>query len=352
MVESEETTLLDERRFLDPDNTSDAREKVLLTSYPRSGNTYTRLTLERLTGIFTGSSWDAKPKDGWVNDLYEHGFLGEGVKDNRVWIVKTHFPERTADFRGPEEAQKVIHVVRNPFDVIDSYFNLIMAKKQDLSIDESEYPRFASIFDDHVREEVRVWKEYETFWTKIDMPVLFVKYEDLRANFDPLAKGILQFLLNSLDISGSEYTPRLESLVKTGVKQLYKPRVATKYKSLRHYSHDQLRLILTELHDFLLQYDFLTDELFAQPEMAPFKDEFYSLEIQEQAKARRGTFTAKWIEENNHKLLARLDKLRASGNELEFKPVGKGSDYLRSSTMEEYRVKYFAQGDAKIKQTA
>jgi hypothetical protein len=51
-------------------------EKVVLTSYPRSGNTLLRKYLEDITGIITGSDWDVKRKLN--NDLIEMGMLGEG----------------------------------------------------------------------------------------------------------------------------------------------------------------------------------------------------------------------------------------------------------------------------------
>lgn len=51
-------------------------EKVILTSYPRSGNTLLRKYLEDITGIVTGSDWDVKRKLN--NDLVEMGMRGEG----------------------------------------------------------------------------------------------------------------------------------------------------------------------------------------------------------------------------------------------------------------------------------
>ena len=35
-------------------------EKIILTSYPRSGNTLVRKTIEQVSGIFTGSDCDLK----------------------------------------------------------------------------------------------------------------------------------------------------------------------------------------------------------------------------------------------------------------------------------------------------
>jgi len=63
-----------------------------MTSYPRSGNTLLRAYLERIMGLVTGSDVDIKRK---LNSaLLELGMVGEGLIDERVWIVKTHYPER------------------------------------------------------------------------------------------------------------------------------------------------------------------------------------------------------------------------------------------------------------------
>ena len=58
-------------------------EKVILTSYPRSGNTLLRKYLEDITGVITGSDCDVKRKLN--NDLVEMGMRGEGKV-----ILRTH----------------------------------------------------------------------------------------------------------------------------------------------------------------------------------------------------------------------------------------------------------------------
>jgi hypothetical protein len=66
--------------------------KVLLASYPRSGNSFVRQLLELETGIITGS--DSRPNRTLASQLLQCGYRGEGITDNSVWVVKTHYPER------------------------------------------------------------------------------------------------------------------------------------------------------------------------------------------------------------------------------------------------------------------
>ena len=48
---------------------------------------------------------------------------GEGITDNSVMVVKTHYPERIG--LGEFICQKAIIIVRNPLDSITSLFNMI-----------------------------------------------------------------------------------------------------------------------------------------------------------------------------------------------------------------------------------
>ena len=105
-------------RFLDGKVSLDG-ERVACLSFMRSGSTFLRQLLEKVTGIYTGQN------DSSSASLYEAmmGRAGQGhVSDNdKVWITSSHFPFKTAETRQTIEAQRVICVVRNPLDVIASY---------------------------------------------------------------------------------------------------------------------------------------------------------------------------------------------------------------------------------------
>lgn len=115
-------------------------ETLALVSYPRSGNSMLRGMLEKRFGVYTGS--DTRPDRTLSTALRDQwGMAGEGVVDPRlVHIVKSHWPER----RGWRsfEAQRIILLVRNPFDAIDSYFNMCLTNTHHLSLTEEVYHRF------------------------------------------------------------------------------------------------------------------------------------------------------------------------------------------------------------------
>lgn len=159
---------------------SPERETIALVSYPRSGNSMLRGMLETLYGVFTGS--DTRPDRTLSRALRDQfGMAGEGVVDpSLVRIVKSHWPER----RGwkPVRAHRAILVVRNPFDAIDSYFNMCLTNTHDLSLAEENYSRFKTLWENMMCEEAKLWDKFHRWWISRPIPLIVVRYEDLRNN--------------------------------------------------------------------------------------------------------------------------------------------------------------------------
>ena len=150
---------------------ADDMERVVLASYPRSGNSMARRLLEEMTGIFTGS--DTRPKRAMAEMLRDYGLAGESVTNRSVWAIKSHFPERYGwrKFR----VQRAILLVRHPINAIDSYFNMQLSASHTLSLCESEFERFASVWQDHIEMETRVWKRFHEYWLSRKIPILIVR---------------------------------------------------------------------------------------------------------------------------------------------------------------------------------
>ncbi len=164
-------------RFRTPDSGDRSKRcDVALVSYPRSGSSLLRRMLERITGEVSGS--DSRPDRALIQMLTEMGFQGEGVVDgNAVCVVKSHFPERLG--WKPFTAHRVVLLVRNPLDAIDSYFNMILTQTHTKSIADEEYARLGHVWDEFVRGEIEVWKQFHAHWLAIGVPLLVVRFEDL-----------------------------------------------------------------------------------------------------------------------------------------------------------------------------
>jgi hypothetical protein len=121
-------------------------EKVILASYPRSGNTLIRSYIEKITKICTGSDHNTDLKLN--KDLFELGMTGEGIIDDRVWVVKTHYPERLG--HSPLKVNKCVLLVRSPIDSIWSFFNMMCTQSHNKSIPEDKLPELQDIWQEFV----------------------------------------------------------------------------------------------------------------------------------------------------------------------------------------------------------
>jgi len=110
-----------------------------MASFPRSGNTLLRAYLEKIMGLTTGSDCDILKKLN--KDLMLMGLAGEGLVDKRVWVVKTHYPERYGKTKF--YAERAILLVRNPLDCITSLFNMVCTGSHNRSIHDNDFKKFA-----------------------------------------------------------------------------------------------------------------------------------------------------------------------------------------------------------------
>ena len=76
------------------------------------------------------------------------GLLGEGLVDKRVWVVKTHYPERYG--KSKFYAEKAILVFRNPMDAIVSLFNMVATGSHTKSIHNLDFINFAKIWTEFI----------------------------------------------------------------------------------------------------------------------------------------------------------------------------------------------------------
>mmetsp|Transcript_38087 Transcript_38087/g.43202 ORF Transcript_38087/g.43202 Transcript_38087/m.43202 type:complete len:344 (-) Transcript_38087:1057-2088(-) len=243
--------------------------KVALGSFSRSGNSLIRNLFEQITGIYTGSDMRLVPESPLRMALYDAGCRGESVTDDRIWICKTHFPE-FAELELNFKAEMAIILVRNPFDVIDSYFNMGATASQNSSIEETEYERFASHWNNFVNEKATIWAHFHQFWLSAPIPCYIVRYEDLKESPKATIENVFKFLTSSDDLSESGLQKNVDDYFADAERKtaIYKPRVGQNLKSLRHYSKEQLNTVFevckTEMEKLgYLSEDFLTEDKFS-----------------------------------------------------------------------------------------
>ena len=182
-------------RHVRPHTRMSSMKVTALVSYPRSGNTWLRTLVEKSTGYRTSSIYC---------DRYLYLFQSECNHQN-PFLIKTHATDVHAATRGKlGYYDQFIHLVRNPFDVILSYYQFQNSsgdhtrKCQDVGGSVSSRKtqikcELLSIED--VREMVGGWYNLYTNWEKSRLPRMIIRYEDLRHSPGIILRYLRRFLV-------------------------------------------------------------------------------------------------------------------------------------------------------------
>lgn len=222
------------------------RAVAVLASYPRSGNSLMRNLYERTTLRVTGSDMRG--------GLTKHDLVGEAAtQTNCVQFVKTHFPER----RGtpPFLVSRAVLVVRNPYDAMWSYFNLMMSNEHTKSLTEEQRVKSAHAFAEMAKKEILVWRDFHEYWLQQKIPILVVRYEDLIRYTDKVMSKVIKFVLEINDMkffeSRIDRCIREEQIENLGS---YKPRSGGIGRSLKNYPPELLQTINTGIFSTMEKY--------------------------------------------------------------------------------------------------
>lgn len=143
-------------------------------------------------GLITGSDCDITKKLNVA--LMDLGLAGEGLVDKRVWIVKTHYPERYGKTRFG--AERAILLVRSPLDCITSLFNMVCSGSHDLSITDKDFAQFQKYWHEFIQQEITVWRDFHEFWLKARIPVHLIRYEDILQRPVEALTNLMCYILN------------------------------------------------------------------------------------------------------------------------------------------------------------
>jgi Sulfotransferase domain len=233
---------------------------IFLVSYPRSGNTLARTLLERTTGLVTGS--DTRPDRSLSKALAErYGLVGEGITAaKRVRWVKSHWPERVGHH--VVHGHAAILLVRNPFDAIDSYWNMNATKSHTETLTEEMYNTYKEKWHGLVRNEIVVWNRFLDYWLgpedECPIPMLVVRFEDLIHNPRMQLQRMMEFTMqqnqpmskfSGLSVLSEYWLERIQhATASSTIDRLgsYQPRSAGGIsigKSLSHYTDELIAYI-------------------------------------------------------------------------------------------------------------
>jgi|GEM_PF-1886190 len=171
-------------------------KKVLVAGYPRSGNSWFNYMLANLLGAkwidihkpeVRNSDPEIRRRTGWGDKPLSHN-------SPYAYVIKSH--QRRDRVKDIEQYDKIIYLVRDPRDVLVSYFyfrNLHEPKLQNQEIiDIYNKQLVTEKFSELLSEVTQEWKKHYLTWANHEKYIL--KYEDLLSD----TKGELEKVCNYL----------------------------------------------------------------------------------------------------------------------------------------------------------
>jgi len=172
------------------------------------------------------------------------GMRGEGKVNHKVWIIKSHYPERYGFTKF--DANKCILLVRNPMDAIISLYNMVATGTHNCSMSEDDHKEFNPYFDMFISQEISVWRDFHSYWMDPDpmIPTFIVRYEDLLSDPKETLMSLFSFLLNEKSLTGTLIEALIDKHTKKDEKkEVYKPRVGKINANKKKYTKSQISQI-------------------------------------------------------------------------------------------------------------
>lgn len=196
--------------------------RVALASFPRSGNTWVRFMIEEATGELSGSVYNDR--------IMPRG--REGV------VIKTHELDS-------HRYTQAIHLLRNPFDTIESYFHW---KRNVAGNDRISW-------DEHVKQSVLEWRVHTQHWLNTKCPVYRVRYEDFHKDTMNQLRSLLLWL--SYDLT-QEQLVTVVAASSVGKMRERNPGLGSRFfrrgqvgRGIDRFTNEQGRFVIDSLQDLL-----------------------------------------------------------------------------------------------------
>ena len=182
------------------------------------------------------------------------GLFGEGLVDKRVWVIKTHYPERYGKTKF--YAERCILLVRSPLDCITSLFNMVCSGTHDLSIEDADFNRFPNHWAEFIQQEISVWKDFHDFWLKAKIPVHVIRYEDIVLAPKPTLIELFKFVLNVNTLEGTRIEQYVELACREKAPEVYKPRKGKVNNNVAKFKPEHLEYMYNYARDLIDRFGY------------------------------------------------------------------------------------------------
>ena len=174
----------------------------LITSYPKSGNTWLRFIIFEMYFSDIIENVSSKLVDDYVPDFHKRFDIQKRnlvlipqLKKYKVFL-KTHFSyEQMSGMR----IDKTLLIVRNPLDVIVSLINYYDIKKNDINTAVNEFAKYKTLLKIKNKFQFPNIVEHHDSWLNSKKNLLILRYEDLYYDFENSVIKIANFLEKKID---------------------------------------------------------------------------------------------------------------------------------------------------------
>jgi hypothetical protein len=206
--------LMSEKLLLRDFSFKPSRDDVMLVSYPRSGNTWMRLMLGH---ILTGGSEISFPDgiDDLIIDIYKRNNREISRLNRGKGVFKSH-----GYFNPAFSKSKVIYIVRDPRDVVISYYNYQVKRWGWRELELTEY---IDLFICDGVDDYGTWAENAGSWFGAmngQKNFLILRYEDILRETEESLNKVCRFV--GLDVSSTQIGQAVEACSFGAVSRLEK----------------------------------------------------------------------------------------------------------------------------------
>ncbi|XP_043836600.1 sulfotransferase 1C3-like isoform X2 [Dromiciops gliroides] len=181
---------------------------ILLVTYPKSGTVWTQqilsliLNKEDIQNTITKPTWERAP---WIEQVHLWEFLAQN-NASKPRLFTTHLPSKLLIHNLKNSKVRVVYMIRNPKDVLVSYYHFHKFSKFLPDIDS-----FEAFFDQFLEGKVSFgsWFDHTKGWLGVQEELNFflITYEELSQEPHQAIQNLCKFL-------GQQLEPeQLESIV-------------------------------------------------------------------------------------------------------------------------------------------
>ena len=172
----------------------------IVTSYPKSGNTWLRFIIYEIYFNFENNNYNSKNVEIFVPDFHKliknnKLVLDERLKNKKVFL-KTHY-----DFSKMQNfnIDKIILILRNPLDVLSSIINYYDISNKNLDDVVNQFAKYHTLFNFKKNLNFPSYSEHLQSWVNSNKNILIINYDNLLKDFKKTVKELGIFLGESLD---------------------------------------------------------------------------------------------------------------------------------------------------------